>query len=150
MPSSHASADLTHHQLEDPEYASVRYLTPPSDDEPYVQVLYSMPPCTELSFRQELTTLCAYTANPAMIFSSRVNFDFVNVDAPHSVPTSEWPAYGITLWFSRLPRDAYPSKKEKKYWSKSMVRILSSAMESSMPLPPVSYTHLTLPTIYSV
>ena len=108
--------------------------------------MYIMPPCTDRTI-YHVPTRCAFTANPAMMFSSRVNYEFVNVDAPHSVPSAEWPAYGITLWFSRVPRDAYPSKKEKQYWSKSMVRILSSAMVSSMPLPhimqllPVHHIH---------
>ena len=88
MTLSNASADLTYHNLDESEAAAVRYITPPSDDEQDVHIMYIMPPSTERSISHVLTR-CAFTANAAMMFSSRVKYEFVNVDAPHSVPSAE-------------------------------------------------------------
>ena len=87
----------------------IMYIDPPSDDDPEAQVLYimlpcmdrsGMPPCTDWSFRHESSPRYAFTADPFLIFSTHVNYDYVNVNDPSSVPHSIWPSSGITLWFS--------------------------------------------------
>ena len=124
--------------LDLPPSPVIGYHDPQSDadsaDNPLPMVYYLMPPCADLSWLGE-PPRTVYTADPDLIFSTLAHFDYINVDQPGAISSTEWPSSGITLWFLREPFDPLLSHKEKQYWSKSMVRFLSRSRSEGVELP---------------
>ena len=126
-------------QLHDlPTSPVLGYIDPPSDEDRVDNhskiVFYIMPPSNELSWMgYPPRTVCM--ADPDLIFTTHAKFNYINVDEPGSVSSTEWPPSGITLWFLREPSDPQLSHKEKHYRSKSMVRFLSRSRAEGMELP---------------
>ena len=90
-------------------------------------------PCTDLSMLPS-PSRTVYIADPELSFTTHATFNYINVNEPGALSSHEWPSSGITLWFLTEPLDPLLTRKEKQYWSKSMVRFLSRSSTESLPL----------------
>ena len=90
-------------------------------------------PCTDLS-RPPPLSRTVYAANPELHVTNDDNSNHIDVNEPGVIPWHEWPSSGLTLWFQREPFERLVSRKERQFWSKSMVRLLSCSSTESMPL----------------
>ena len=106
----------------------------PPDVDSHVQiVILCGSPCTDLSMLRPLPR-AVYVADPELHFTMHGNYNYINVNEPGVLPLHEWPSSGLTLWFQREPFERLLSHKERRFWSTSMVSLLSCSSTDSLPL----------------